>query len=88
MKVTIDIDCSAEEARRFLGLPDVQPMQQAVMQEMQDRLLSSMRSMDPDALWKMWMPAAASGFDQMQKFWSQFRSAAEGKATEGKKRPE
>ena len=49
------------------------------MQEMQDRLLTNLRSMDPDALWKAWMPAAASGFDQMQRFWSQFRTAAEGK---------
>ena len=79
MKVSIDIDCTPEEARHFLGLPDVQPMQQAVMQEMQDRLLSNLRSMDPEALWKASMPAAATGLDQMQRFWSQFRTAAEGK---------
>ncbi|MFN4088845.1 MAG: DUF6489 family protein [Alphaproteobacteria bacterium] len=83
MKVTIDIDCTPDEARRFLGLPDVQPMQQAVLQEMQDMLLTNLRSMDAEALWKAWMPAAATGFDQMQRFWSQFRAAAE-----GKKRPE
>src|SRR3546814_812931 len=79
MKVTIDVDCTPDEARRFLGLPDVQPMQQAVMQEMQDRLLASLQSMEPDALWKTWMPAAATGFDQMQKFWSQVRAAADTK---------
>jgi len=31
MKVTIDIDCTPAEARAFFGLPDVQPLQTAVM---------------------------------------------------------
>jgi hypothetical protein len=30
MKVHIDIDCTPEEARTFFGLPDLQPMQEAV----------------------------------------------------------
>jgi hypothetical protein len=29
MKVTVEVDCTPEEGRRFLGLPDVVPMQQA-----------------------------------------------------------
>lgn len=86
MKVTIDVDCTPEEARRFMGLPDVQPMQEAVMREMQDRLLSNLRSMDPESLWKAWMPAAATGFDQMQRFWSQFRGAAEAPGRQDKAR--
>ena len=31
MKVTVDIDCTPEEARTFFGLPDVKPMQKAMM---------------------------------------------------------
>ena len=31
MKVTVNVECTPEEARTFLGLPDVQPMQEAVM---------------------------------------------------------
>jgi len=26
MKVTVDVDCTPEEARRFLGLPDLTPV--------------------------------------------------------------
>jgi hypothetical protein len=33
MKVTVEIDCTPEEARRFLGLPDVVPMQHEVVPE-------------------------------------------------------
>ena len=33
MKVTVEVDCTPEEGRQFLGLPDVGPMQQAAMEE-------------------------------------------------------
>ncbi len=34
MKVTIEIDCTPIEAREFLGLPDVRPMQSAMMDKL------------------------------------------------------
>ena len=37
MKVNIEVDCTPDEARRFLGLPDVAPMQQTVMAAMEKR---------------------------------------------------
>jgi Family of unknown function (DUF6489) len=37
MKVNVEIDCTPLEARQFIGLPDVQPMQTAVMDELQKR---------------------------------------------------
>jgi hypothetical protein len=33
MKATMNIDCTPEEARAFLGLRDVQPMQEHLMKE-------------------------------------------------------
>jgi Family of unknown function (DUF6489) len=80
MKVHIDIDCTPEEARTFMGLPDVQPMQEAVMREMQDRMMGAMRSMDPETLMKTWLPAGIANLEQMQKaFWQQFGAADAGK---------
>ena len=35
MKVTVDVDCTPEEARRFLGLPDLTPVHQAYIERMQ-----------------------------------------------------
>ena len=34
MKIKIDVDCTPQEARAFLGLPDVAPMQKAMMVNM------------------------------------------------------
>ena len=72
MKVTIDIDCTPDEARRFLGLPDIAPLQEAMVEEMRDRMMEGVRQMDPENLMKMWMPAGVQGMEQLQKmFWSQ-----------------
>lgn len=77
MKITVDIDCTADEARRFLGLPDVAPMHEALMAEIGDRLKSALSATEPDALFKAWLPTGLEGFGQMQKaFWSQMGAGA------------
>ena len=35
MKVKFDIECTPQEARAFFGLPDVEPMQAAMMKELE-----------------------------------------------------
>ena len=71
MKVTVDLDVTPEEARRFFGLPDVAPMQDAVMAEIQKRVMASLQAMDPEQLMKTWLPTGMQGFEQLQKaFWN------------------
>lgn len=72
MKIKLDIDCTPEEARTFLGLPDVQPMQKAVMDEMTQRMKQAMSAMDPETMLRTWLPASIQGWEQIQKaFWAQ-----------------
>jgi hypothetical protein len=66
MKVTVNIECTPEEARAFFGLPDVQPMQEHLMKEMQERLSANLKAMDPDAMIKAWLPTAVKGFAHWQ----------------------
>ncbi len=54
MKVTIDIDCTPLEARQFMGLPDVQPMQTAVMAEIEKRMLAEAAKFSPDGFLRSW----------------------------------
>jgi len=71
MKIKLDIDCTPEEARKFFGLPDVEPMQKALMQQMQDRISENINQLDPENMMKIWMPQGMQGFDQMQNmFWN------------------
>ena len=84
MKIRIDIDCTPEEARAFLGLPDVAPMHKAVMDEIQHRMTEGLKVMEPDQLMKTWMPVGLQGWEQMQKaFWGQVSARAGDKS--GKK---
>ena len=85
MKVNVEINCTPEEARAFFGLPDLGPMQQRVMGEIEDRLRSSLNAMNPETIFKTWLPASMQGVEQVQQlqqaFWSQLANIA----TTGKK---
>ena len=61
MKVKVEIECTPEEARAFMGLPDVQPMQEALMKEIEARLRAGMQVMDPEIMVKTWLPASIQG---------------------------
>jgi hypothetical protein len=75
MKISVDIDCSPEELRTFFGLPDVQPMQQALMKEIEDRMKANLQAMDPETMLKTWLPQGMQNWEQMQKaFWNQFNN--------------
>jgi len=54
MKVNIEIDCTPEEARSFLGLPDVTALNEALMKEMQKRAEANMEQLDPEVLMRQW----------------------------------
>ncbi|MFI5023474.1 MAG: DUF6489 family protein [Alphaproteobacteria bacterium] len=72
MKITIDIDCTPQEARSFLGLPDLEPLQSALLADVEARMRAALASMDPDALMKLWFPGGMQGWEQLQKmFWAQ-----------------
>ena len=66
MKVNVEIECTPEEARRFLGLPDLRPMQDAVLAKMQQQMLESVNVLSPEALLKAWMPLAPQSPEQMR----------------------
>jgi hypothetical protein len=67
MKFTMNVDCTPEEARAFLGLPDVKPMQEEMLKEVQKRLSASLKTMDPETLVKTWLPATVQGYEQLQE---------------------
>lgn len=72
MKVKFDIECTPQEARAFFGLPDVEPMQAALMKELETRMRDNIRSLDPETMLRTWLPATIQGWGEVQKmFWEQ-----------------
>jgi hypothetical protein len=86
MKVNFDIECTPEEARAFLGLPNIAPMQERIMKDMEDRLAENFSKLDPETLVKTWMPMSIQGWNEMQKmFWGQMQATGASTETAEKK---
>ena len=49
MKVNVEIDCTPLEARQFFGLPDVQPLQNAAMEKLQQQMMANIDKVSPEA---------------------------------------
>ena len=63
MKVTVDVDCTPEEARRFMGLPDMSAVHEAYLDKMK-RVIDE--GVTPDVLEGMmrnWMPMGEAGMN-------------------------
>jgi hypothetical protein len=71
MKFSIDIDCTPEEARTFFGLPNVEALNKAIMDQVQTRMMDQMKAMSPDEIMKAWLPNGAA-WDQFQKMFTGF----------------
>jgi hypothetical protein len=56
MKVTIEIDATPKEMRTMMGLPDIEPMQQEIIEKIREKTLSSIESNDPTQLMKLFIP--------------------------------
>jgi hypothetical protein len=54
MKFNVEIDCTPHEARAFFGLPDVQPMQNAVLEKLQHQMMNNIEKVSPEALIQSW----------------------------------
>jgi hypothetical protein len=67
MKVTVEIDCTPAEARAFLGLPDVEPLNDHLVSEMKTRMDANMSAMQPEELMKTWTSFGLQAQDQFRK---------------------
>lgn len=76
MKVQIEIDCTPDEARQFFGLPDVKPMQAALMAKMEAQMLAAADRFSPDSMLRTWMSLAPQGADTFRDMFERFFKAA------------
>ena len=79
MKVTIEADCTPAEARAFLGLPDVAPLNEHLVSEMKRRLDANMSMLQPEELMKNWAALGGQAQDQFLRL----MTAAATKAASG-----
>jgi hypothetical protein len=76
MKVTVDVDCTPEEARRFLGLPDLTPVHAAYVDKM-TKVVSE--GVTPEAfsdLARSWGPMSEAGMNMWRQMFEQMSGGA------------
>ena len=83
MKINVTVDCTPEEARQFMGLPDVQPFQEEMMKIMRGKVLENMKMMEPEVAMKTWMPMMNQGMSQGMDFFKSIMSGAAASAMNG-----
>ena len=76
MKAKIEVECTPEEARAFLGLPDVTALNKALTDEMQTRLKANMAALQPEELMKSWMAFGGQAQEQFRNLMSAATRAA------------
>ncbi len=67
MKFTVNVECSPEEARRFMGLPDVTPINDKLVEEMGKRMEKNLALMSGEAMMNSWMSVGAQAQDAFVK---------------------
>lgn len=78
MKFTINVDCTPVEARQLLGLPDVEPIQKAVLAEMERRMMVEMERFSPEGMLKTWFAAVPASQEMMRDMFGRFFNRAGG----------
>lgn len=73
MKITIEIDATPQEVRDFCGLPDVQQLQNDILQKIRGDMKKGVTGVDAFSLMKPILPAHLQTMESIQNaFWTAF----------------
>ena len=75
MKINVQVDCTPEEARRFMGLPDLTPVHQAYIEKLLDTVQNGVGPEGLEAMMKSWAPMGEAGL----KLWQQMFEGVSGR---------
>ena len=70
MKINFDIDATPQELRTFLGLPNLELLQNDMLEIVRKNMASGVEGFDPASVMKLFLPEQMQTFTAMQKtFW-------------------
>jgi hypothetical protein len=81
MKVNVSVEATAQEMREFLGLPNVQPLHDDILQAVRDNVQRGVINFDALGLLKPLLPTQFHSMEMMQKFWEAVAKATGGNMT-------
>jgi len=67
MKINVEVDCTPEEARRFMGLPDLTPVHDRYLQMMMENVENGPRPEMVEQMMRSWAPMGEAGMSFWRK---------------------
>ena len=83
MKFKIEAECTPEEARSFLGLPDVTSLNERLVEEMKTRLSANVAMLAPEELVRNWMSFGGQAQEQFLRMMTVATNAGMGTGAGG-----
>lgn len=71
MKFTVDVDCTPEEARRFLGFPDLSSVHEIYVEKMQRMVSEGITADMVGDMMKSWGPMSEAGMGMWRQMFDQ-----------------
>ena len=73
MNITINIDCTPEEARRFMGLPDLTAVHDSYLEKVRTAIDSGVTPDMIDGMMRSWAPMGEAGMAMWRQLFDQMR---------------
>ena len=76
MKISIDIDLTADEAREIMGLPNVRKVQDQWIEQVGTQILAHEENFSPDKILASWISGAAPNTEMLTGLMNTFMQGA------------
>ena len=76
MKVTVDVDCTPEEARRFMGLPDMSSVHEIYLDKIKRSIEEGVGPDTVEAMMRAWAPMGEAGMNMWRQMFDQMSGNA------------
>ena len=67
MKISVEVECTPEEARRFMGLPDLSPVHEKYLAALTDSIDGVVAPDLVENMMRSWMPMSEAGLGVWRK---------------------
>ncbi len=78
MNINVSIDCTPEEARRFMGLPDMGPLHEIYIEKLKTTMQDGVTPELLDTMVRTWAPMGEAGFGAWKQLVDQMTGIATG----------
>ena len=86
MKIRVDIETTPQEMRTFFGLPDVEPLQNELLEQVRRNMQAGLKGFDPSTLLAPFLPSNLQSLEALQRsFWQAAGNQSSKKSKESAK---